>query len=250
MKALVINLARETERLSFQRDQAKRWGLELEVIAAVTVDALSPAANDPCWERWQRRLRDVEKAALLSHHIAWRRVIALGGPTLVLEDDAWLMSGAASLVAEVAGLQGIEHLSLETRGRKKLLGQAHRHMPGLRRLWLDRTGAAAYLLWPEGARKLLARSAAVPALADAVPVETAGLLRWQAAPAQAIQIDMAQYYGLAPPITVNSAIAPVPRPSGDTMRHRRRRIAQQLRMGLAMLRPGTQWVGLLPDRVE
>lgn len=248
MKALVINLPRETTRLGFQRDQALRLGLELETIPAVTVAALSPPADDRFWTRWQRPLRDVEKATLLSHRAAWARVIALNTPTLVLEDDAWLMPGAAALAVQAAGVQGIEHLSLETRGRRKLLGQAHPQQPGLRRLWLDRSGAAAYLLWPAGARKLLARSDAVAALADAVLVETAGLLRWQAAPAQAIQIDMAARYGLAPPVPVQSAISSVARPTGTTLRHRLRRIAQQLRMGLAALRPGTQWTELPPDR--
>ena len=96
MKALVINLARETTRLAFQRQQADRLGLDLEVVAAVQADALSPPADDPCWTRWQRPLRDVEKAALLSHRAVWARVIALDAPALVLEDDAWLMPGAAA----------------------------------------------------------------------------------------------------------------------------------------------------------
>lgn len=247
MKALVINLPRETGRLSFQRAQALRLGLELEVIAAVQADALSPPADDPCWTRWQRPLREVEKATLLSHRAAWGRVIALGRPTLVLEDDAWLMPGAAALAAQAAQARRIEHLSLETRGRRKLLGQPHPQVPGLRRLWLDRSGAAACLLWPQGAQKLLARSMAVPALADAVLVETPGLLRWQAAPAQAIQIDMAARYGLVPPIPVQSAISAVARPAGTTLHHRLRRITQQLRMGVAMLRSGSEWVELAPE---
>ena len=256
MKALVINLPRETERRAFQEDQAIRLGLDLEVIAAVTVAALSPPADDPFWTRWQRPLRDVEKATLLSHRAAWARVIALGTPTLVLEDDAWLMPGALAFAAQAAGVpgQGIEHLSLETRGRRKRLGQTHPQLSGLRRLWLDRSGAAAYLLWPPGAHKLLARSYSVPALADAVLVETPGLLRWQAAPAQAIQIDMAAHYGLIPPIPVHSAISSLARPAGTTLRHRLqyrlRRITQQLRMGLVALRPGTEWVDLRPDGVD
>lgn len=247
MKALVINLPRETERLGFQQAQAARLGLEIEIIAAVTVANLSPPAADPSWTRWQRPLRDVEKATLLSHRAAWARVIALNSPTLVLEDDAWLMPGAADFAAQVARLPGVEHLSLETRGRRKRLGQTHPQLPGLRRLWLDRSGAAAYLLWPQGARKLLARSQSVPALADAVLVETPGLLRWQATPAQAIQIDMAAHYGLIPPIPVHSTIASVARPAGRSLRYRLRRIAQQLRMGVMALRPGTEWVDLRPD---
>lgn len=250
MRALVINLDRETGRLAFQRAQAERLGLDLERLPAVTMEALDPPANDPLWHRWQRPLRDVEKATLLSHMAAWRRVLKDGVPMLVLEDDAWLMPGAGDFLARAERLDGVEHLSLETRGRRKLLGKAHPQMAGLRRLWLDRSGAAAYLLWPAGAEKLLARAAAVPGLADAVPVETSGLLRWQAVPARAIQIDMAARYGLTPPIPVQSAISSVERPARGGLRFRLRRIARQLAMGLAGLRPGTERIELRPVATE
>jgi len=240
MRALVINLAQETGRRAFQIAQGHRLGLQIEVLPAVTVADLSPAADDPCWTRWQRRLRDVEKATLLSHKAAWARVIAAQVPLLVLEDDALLLPGVAKVLAQAVLLTGVEHLSLETRGRRKVLGQMHPQMPAVRRLWLDRSGAAAYLLWPEGARKLLRRAEAVPALADAVPVETPGLLRWQACPAWAVQMDIAARYGLTAPIAVKSSISGVPPPSRGGMRFRLRRIGRQLWMGLAALRPGTE----------
>ncbi len=247
MRALVINLAHETLRLAFQKAQAERLKLVIEVVPAVSVDGISTLASDFDWTRWQRPLRVVEKAALLSHRLAWQRVIALGGPTLVLEDDAWLMPSAAPFLARAVLLAGVEHLSLETRGRKKLLGAAHPQLPGVRRLWLDRTGAAAYVLWPEGARKLLEQSAKVPALADAVLVETPNLKRWQAAPARAIQIDMAARYGLVPPIPVSSTISAMARPLESSTRQRLKRYARQIAMGLLMLRPGTERIELHPQ---
>jgi glycosyl transferase family 25 len=247
MRALVINLAPETQRLAFQRVQAERLGLGLDVLPAVCVAQLPKQSIDLDWTRWQRPLRDVERACLLSHRLAWQRVIALGGPILILEDDAWLMPSAAPFLAQAAQLMGMEHLSLETRGRKKLLGAAHPQLPGLRRLWLDRTGAAAYVLWPEGARKLLERSTKVPALADAVMVEAPHLKRWQATPAQAIQIDMAARYGLTPPIAVCSTISGVARPLQGGPRQRFRRYMRQLAMGIAMLRPGTERIELHPQ---
>lgn len=246
MQALVINLAQESQRFGFQEAQASALGLALERLPAVTVAQVQPPPESPHWQRWQRPLRAVEMATLLSHRRAWQRVAKAGTPMLILEDDAWLMPGAAELLHHAAGLEGIDHLSLETRGRKKILGAPHPAEPALRRLWLDRSGAAAYLLWPEGARKLLARAEAVPALADAVPVECRGLRRWQAAPALAIQIDMAARYGLEPPIAVQSAISTQPRPEKGGLRYRLRRLAAQLRMGLAYLRPGTRRLELRP----
>ncbi len=236
MKALVINLDRETTRLAFQQAQAERLGYEIERIAAVTVDAIAPPTDDQVWARWQRPLRGVEIATLMSHRIAWQRVVAEDCAMLVLEDDACLMNSAAAFLAQVQAALNVEFATLETRGRRKIVGRRHADLPGLRRLYLDRSGAAAYLLWPAGARKLLARADAVPALADAVLVETAGLLRWQADPAQAIQIDMAQRYGLSAPIPVASAISSVARPSRGGWRFRVRRIYRQIVMGLIGLR--------------
>lgn len=245
MHTLVINLPREETRRAFQAEQARDLGLTLEILEAVDVTRVAESPLD--WTRWQRPLRDVEKAALMSHRAAWTRVVELGAPTLVLEDDAWLMPGAPALLERAAGLPGIDHLSLETRGRKKVLGSAHPDLRGLRRLWLDRTGAAAYLLWPDGARRLLDRSTRVPGLADAIPVEARGLRRWQADPALALQIDMAEHYGLTPPIPVASTISTTARPEGRTTRHRLCRIAGQLRMGLQSLRPGTERRNVKPD---
>lgn len=246
MKALVINLDPETDRLAFQQQQAKRVGLVLERLCAVTVATIDPPLESPQWRKWQRPLRAVEIAAFLSHRAAWRRVLELNEPVLVLEDDAWLMPDTAAFLAQAIRLEDVEHLSLETRGRKKLLGITHPQMPSVRRLWLDRTGAAAYLLWPKGAEKLLARAAAVPGLADAVPVEARGLIRWQAAPAMAIQLDMATHYGLTPPIRVSSTISSVARPDPGGPRFRLRRIFRQIAMGISNLRPGTERTELRP----
>lgn len=246
MRALVINLAQESQRLGFQEAQARALGLAFERLPAVTVAQVQPPPGNPHWSRWQRPLRAVEMATLLSHSRAWQRVAEAGSPMLILEDDAWLMPGAAKLLHRAAALDGIDHLSLETRGRRKILGPPHPAEPALRRLWLDRSGAAAYLLWPEGARKLLARANAVPALADAVPVECPGLRRWQAAPALAIQIDMAAHYGLEPPIAVQSAISTQPRPEKGGLRYRLRRILAQARMAFAYLRPCAERLELRP----
>ncbi len=250
MRALVINLERETTRWSFQQEQAAALGLQLTRLPATPVHAIDPPPDALVWQRWQRPLRQVEMATLCSHRAAWQQVIEAGQPLLILEDDAWLMPGTAGFLRQAVALKGVDHLSLETRGRKKLLGAAHPALPALRRLWLDRTGAAAYLLWPEGARKLLARAAAVPGLADAVAVETPGLRRWQAAPALAIQIDMAAHYGLTPPLAVSSAISSVARPASGGLRYRLRRMGRQLRMGLAQLRPGTERCALRPVLAE
>lgn len=236
MKVLFINLEREATRRAFQTEQAERLGLDLQRIPAVTRDQVEPPHDADYWKHWQRPLRPAEMATLLSHRAAWLEVLRHARPCLILEDDAWLMPSCPAFLADAASLADVDHLSLETRNRFKLLGPPHPSHPGIRRLILDRTGAAAYVLWPEGARKLLARIGSVPGLADAVLMETPGLRSWQADPAQAIQVDMAANYGLVPPIAVTSAISDTARPDRGNICFRLRRMKENLRLSTRMFR--------------
>lgn len=250
MRALVLNLAGAVERMAFQRGQLERLGIAIERVEAVTPETLQPPADDPYWDRWERPMRDAEKAILGSHRAAWARVAAMGAPALVLEDDAWLGDGVPGLLAELEVLAGIDHVTLETRGRRKLLGRRHRDCRGIVRLWQDRTGAAAYVLWPAGARKLLARSAARPGLADAVICAAYELSSWQAVPALAIQMDQAAHYGLEPPMQTQSSVLPHVRPKGG-LAFRLRRIMAQVRMGLrALAHPLAKRVFLSPETLQ
>ncbi len=240
MRALVLNLAERTERLAFQAAQLDRLGLAWDRIEAVTPESVSPPLSDAYWSRWQRPMRPAEAAALLTHAQAWRLVADSDEPRLVLEDDAVLMPAAPAFLARVESLDGIDHVSLEVRGRRKLLGDRHPEAP-MRRLWQDRTGAAAYLLWPAGARKLLARQARAPSLADGLICAAYDLVSWQADPALAAQLDICARYSVAPPIETTSSIGCTGRSSLSELdpaarrRFRARRIGAQFRMGLRRL---------------
>jgi glycosyl transferase family 25 len=263
IRALVLNLAQETGRLAVQKAQLAALGLPWERIEATTPVTLARPPDDPYWARWQRPLRDTEKAVFESHRRAWEKVVALGDPCLILEDDALLAAGVPDLLAAVEGRDDIDHLSLETRGRRKLLAAPHTDLP-IRRLYLDRTGAAAYVLWPSGARYLLARTARAPALADGAICSAFGMRSFQADPALAIQIDQCARHGIPAPITVNSTIDAQPKPHSrrgfslwQRTAFRARRIWAQIRMGLRQLRflgrarreivaPAAHWSGHVP----
>jgi glycosyl transferase family 25 len=90
VKALVINLDRDVERMGFQAGQLDTLGIALERMPAITPESLDPPADSPFWGRWQRPLRPVEMALAASHAAVWRTVVAGDGPALVLEDDALL----------------------------------------------------------------------------------------------------------------------------------------------------------------
>ena len=242
MRALVLNCEGESERLALQEAQLAALAIPFERIRAITPDTLSRPSGDPWWNGWQRPLRDTEKAALETHRLAWKRVCTLGQPCLILEDDALLAADTRDLLDAVAARGGMDHLSLETRGRRKLLGPPLEDLP-VRRLYMDRTGAAAYVLWPSGARILLARTDRAPALADAAICAAFAMKSFQAVPALAIQADQCARYGLPAPITVKSTIDAQPKPlsrAGYTISERLafrfRRIRAQIAMGLRQLR--------------
>lgn len=248
MRALVLNLDRETGRMAFQRRQLDRLGIDFDRMTATTPDRLDPPPDAPYWQGWQRPLRPAEMAAMASHLACWQRIAAGTAPMLVLEDDALLMPGTRGFLDRIAGLDGIDHVSLETRGRRKLVARRPHPAAPIRRLWQDRSGAAAYVLWPAGAALLAGRARRAPGLADALIAGTSGLASWQADPALAVQIDQCARYGLAPPIPVESAILARPRPTGRSPAQRVRRIGAQLRMGLraALRGPGAERVEILP----
>ena len=230
MRALVINMASASERMEVMARQLDILGLSWMRLEAVTPDTLSPAADDAHWHRWQRPMRVTEMALTASHVMAWQEV--RDEPLLVLEDDALLSLELGEFLHKIKDLDAIDHVSLETRGRKKLLDRAPTPVWPMRQ---DRTGSAAYVVWPSGARALLERAQMVAAPSDALISETR-MQSHQAVPAMAVQFDIAERYGVVPPLETASLIdrvakPPVPRGAG----FRRRRFLGQLGMGLTAL---------------
>jgi glycosyl transferase family 25 len=239
MRALVINLASATDRLALQRAQLQALGLPWERIEAVTPATLSPPATDPVWHRWQRPLRVTEMALLASHVRTWQRVIALGEPCLILEDDALLATATPAFLAQVAALNGIDHISLETRSRRKTVARSRDPRAPIRRLWQDRTGSAAYVAWPAGAAKLIAHAAREGGPSDAIISSTYALVSFQADPALAIQLDRCAAYGVPQPLPSASSIDAMKKPAASEAGYsaaqragfRARRLVAQVRMG-------------------
>jgi glycosyl transferase, family 25 len=221
--------------MTFQTRQLTEMGLPFTRLEARTPQSLPFPADDAYWRQWERPLREPEMAAYASHRAAWQLVADGNLPVLVLEDDALLMPDAPVFLKGIESLQGIDHVSLETRSRRKLLSNKMHPEAQMRRLWQDRSGAAAYVIWPSGAQKLLAHK---PAIADAVICAAYDLKSYQADPALAIQIDQCAAHGIEPPIEVDSAILSARRPSVEHLAaseragYRWRRMLSQLRMGL------------------
>ncbi len=263
MKTYILNLPSAQERRNFQALQAERLGLDALFTDAKTPADISDAFFQAHAFSWERPIKITEVACFMSHHQVWQQIADSHEPALVLEDDAILARNTPELLRVLSQLEGVEHVSLETRQRQKLLGRRFKPMEGLdarlHPLLQDRTGAAAYVLWPAGARVLLAKFAQQGmGLADAFISSTYALKSWQTVPAFAIQADVALAYGVSCPIAPHSLIAreKVPSPPTRNALHdlqlKWRRLRAQLRLAVRYLscfwRARRQFVGIDPQQ--
>lgn len=236
MRALVINLDRATARMDFQQRQLTRLGIGFDRLPAVTVGDPEVSADEAYWAKWQRPIAPTERACLCSHIAAWRHVAQSGQAHLILEDDALLSDDVPAVLKAAQSESRWDLLQLETRQRHKVMSRSSTQLGPIRvrRLYLDRAGAAGYVLWPSGAARLLARAQVQPALADAL-IAQPGLLRaYQAVPAQIIQNDIAVEEGIAAQWLVepSSVSDESHRKAKKTAGQKWRRISAQILLGL------------------
>lgn len=208
IKVIVINRADAVERLQFQTWQLRNIGLGFIRLDAYTPDTI-PKVNRAYWKSWRKPLRANQKARLLSHGLAWDWVVE-NGPALILEDDAILANSVPEILQNLEMITEMEYLSLEVRGRSKLLGKHSipiGHGIASHRLYLDKTGTAAYVLWPSGAEKLIARASKGAVNMDGLAQWATKVKCYQVDPACAVQLDIAGKYGLNPPVDSPSQVS-------------------------------------------
>lgn len=239
MEALVINLATAHERMNAMKQQLARLQISYERLEATTAEAAAKTGTSAYWNTWERPLKDTEKACLMSHMAAWRVVLEVSKPLLILEDDAILSNVLPELLPLLRARGGIDHVTLEARGRKKVIGNDVLELTdrlALRRMVQDRSGAAAYILWPSGAQKLLSHVERRVGLADAVICQAYDLVSFQMEPACAVQQDRCAYYGILSDYEPRSSIdAGAKAMTKKSLKFRYRRIVAQLRMGMRIL---------------
>ena len=216
MNALVINLKSSTDRLEFQKTQLDSLNINYAVIEAVEASEIDENFYRKKSMSWERPLRRSELACCLSHVSAWDRVIKENKPYLILEDDAILHKDTSSALNALGDKYNFDCINLETRNRKKILSKTRVPLSNdytLSEIIYNKSGAAAYLLRPSGAKILhdfYQKHGA--ALADAILAHCDRLKHFQIEPALAIQIDCCTYYNIAPPIETASSISQQPKP--------------------------------------
>ena len=236
MKIYIINLVKATERRIFQEQQMHKLGLmdNVEFLEAVSGDKLKNI-NPNLLMGWERPLRLEELACYQSHLNAWQKVETNQKPALILEDDALLATNVGELLNILEKAQDYNYITLETRNRKKLLGKSSllTENYAISRLYQDRTGAAAYILFPSGAKILLDKAQnTTPALADAFISSTYQLKACQIEPAAAIQLDQCEAYGINPTIATQSFISSEEK---TTINFPIKRLFSQYKIGVRLL---------------
>lgn len=209
MKIVVINLASALARRRFMAGQLAALGLHYEFINALSPAEISPGTLKELRFNWQRQLRETEVACFLSHVAVWRNIAMQTDPVLVLEDDAILSKRLPEFLEQATKIQDIDHLNLEVHYKKKWLGPRREIGGGftIAQLHLDRAGAAAYILWPAGAKILLARvDKGEVALADAFIAEQQSWRSYQADPVQALQAEVAPTHRVRTAFQTSSTI--------------------------------------------
>ena len=198
MQIFVINLPDAVKRRKLQKDQLTKLGLEYTILDATSVENISEATYKKHYFDWQRPLRKTEVACYYSHRSAWDRVIKSGEPALILEDDAILSIFLPELLGSLNKIKSTDLINLENRSRKKFVSSSHLDIgcnSKLLRLYQDRTGAAGYILWPSGAKKLIQfENKSGIGLADAHITSCYSLLSYQVEPSPIIQLDQCKEY--------------------------------------------------------
>ncbi|MCM2502094.1 glycosyltransferase family 25 protein [Aureimonas altamirensis] len=241
MDAVYINLDRAVERRAFMETQATALGLSLRRLPAVEAGSIDDATCATLGRSWERPLSRAELACFLSHRAAWQRAADAGMPLLVLEDDAVLSPRIPQVLRASEAVGGMEFLNLEDFGKRRFVRRAGARpliddvaaVPLAR----DKAGSAAYIVWPAGARRLLALAASRAAPADAFLHAEAGLFAFVCEPAMAIQQHV---------LAAREGVAPGPAAGASSVQAERRRPAPTLANLPFMLRRLRTQLRLLP----
>ncbi|WP_206453457.1 glycosyltransferase family 25 protein [Aurantimonas marina] len=208
MRIVYINLDRATDRRAFMEEQSAALGLRFERCPAVQADDISDETAYALGRAWERPLTKPELACFLSHEAVWRQAASANEPTLILEDDVRLAGQLTTLLPRFAELTDVDLVNLESFDRKRFVARNGRPLGDatIVRVYRDKSGSAAYLLWPSGAQKLLAHVRLGAAPVDAFIHSLKRLVSYQVEPALAMQLHILKARGIAPPISVGSTI--------------------------------------------
>jgi len=223
IKALVISVETAKARRVMQRHQLKERGIIGDIIDAVTPKDISDDELAKLSFSWARPLIPGELACALSHRKAWIHAAQQNEPTLVLEDDVLLSEDIADVLRVLSQGPDLGYISLEYYDQAKLLTKPEplKNLGyGVSRMYRDRGGAAAYVVWPKTAAKILKAQNGKTPLADAAINLTPNIRLHQLEPACAVQANvMARKHPEFADHDVTKMVAPSARPPYPSKLH-------------------------------
>lgn len=238
---IVISIKGLHKRKVFQKRQLGKLQLSATFMDAVTPNDLAPSVLEKYSTSWARPLRKTEIALTHSHAKAWQHSIEINKPVLILEDDVILCDSLPSILQSIFLRDDLELVQLETFGEPKLLCKTPESLCiqdyRLHKLYRDRGGAAAYIIWPKTAKKLIYSVKKSYPPADAAIHLVPGIRRHQISPACAIQamkvpkdsIDFERVRDIAP-----SSVSNVSKPDYESytqwLMHKTRRLMISLKL--------------------
>ena len=241
MDILIISLTNAEERRNFQQEQLSKLGLNFRFLDATSTNNIDKTTYKQHYKDWQRPLKETEVACYYSHRHAWDSVIQSNQPALILEDDALLSRCTPALLKSLSTKKNVDLINLENRGRKKFVSKSSESIvcnSKLLRLYQDRTGAAGYILWPSGAKKLIqCEKRKGMALADAHITACNNLNCYQVEPSPIIQLDNCEWYKIENPINnraSKSSVSSIDNPKGNWL-FWVKRICSQIKLGFRQL---------------
>ncbi len=241
MNVYIISLDNAKQRRTFQQQQLSELGIDYVFIDATSIADIDNSTHEKHYHDWQRPLKATEVACYFSHRSTWEKVLKTNKPALILEDDALLSNCTSELLEYFDNLHGADLVNLENRGRKKFVSKTGKTLPcnsQLLKLHQDRTGAAGYILWPSGAKKLIKCEKKMGiALADAHITRCYKLNSYQVEPTPIIQLDHCNYYQIQNTTSKNlsnSSVSSNNNPSGGLL-FILKKIKNQLQLGIRQL---------------
>jgi glycosyl transferase family 25 len=205
MNIYTISMRNSSPRKVFHDEQARKFHIDIKYFDAVNGAELSEQEFEALRYTYLRPLSKGEVGCFLSHKALWEKCAALNEAIIILEDDAILSPNFMDAASQVMKLKNIDRVNLEGYyPQKKTFGK---HVIPLRNfnlteLYQERAGAAAYVLWPSGAVKLLEHYKNKATLAD-VALKERFLVTYQLEPVVAVQAMICDHYNIPHSLTLN-----------------------------------------------
>lgn len=196
MRVIVINPVQNETRRRFQSAQALRLGLDVEFMGGVSADALPCRVLQNAANEWTRGVRGLDIACTFSHWSVWEEVAAGREKVCILEDDVLLADNFKAVLDFIDARQDAWNCvyDLEYATRPHTLSRSTVwHDENLkitsRRIYKNKRGAAAYILGPEAAQRLL-DEAKQYAMMESFLWTRRWMRQMQIEPCPAVQLDV------------------------------------------------------------